>query len=88
MMTRRRVDIDDELLDDVMTWLGAKTIKDAVNQALRECADQRVRLARIQYWRTDPYRDLRELEALKKAQRRDIDTWSTRARLSEPTSSP
>ena len=87
-MTKRHVEIDDELLDDVMKWLGAKTIKEAVNQALRECADQRVRLARFEYWRTDPYREARELEALKKAHRRDIDTWSTRVRLSEATSSP
>jgi Arc/MetJ family transcription regulator len=86
-MTKRHVEIDDDLLDDVMKWLGAKTIKEAVNQALRECADQRERLATIEYWLSDPYKELRQLEALRKAHRRDIDTWSTRARLSEPTSS-
>jgi len=40
-MTKRLVDVDDEALAAARARLGTKTIKDTVNQALREAADAR-----------------------------------------------
>ncbi len=35
VVTKRLVDIDDDLLDDARSQLGTATIKDTVNEALR-----------------------------------------------------
>ncbi|HEV8555147.1 MAG TPA: type II toxin-antitoxin system VapB family antitoxin [Actinophytocola sp.] len=86
-MTKRHVEIDDDLLQFVMEWLGTKTIKETVERALRDVADQPARLAMVERWMTDPYRDARQLEALQKSWERVFDTWSTRAHSSELTSS-
>jgi Arc/MetJ family transcription regulator len=87
-MTKRHIEIDDDLLKFVMKWLGTKTIKETVELALRNVADQPARLAMVEHWLTDPFRDARQLEALTNAWRQDVDTWSTRAHSSGLTSSP
>ena len=38
-MTKRLVDIDDEILDEARRALGTRTLKDTVNTALRESAE-------------------------------------------------
>jgi Arc/MetJ family transcription regulator len=35
MMTKRLVDIDDEILDEARRALGTRTLKDTVNESLR-----------------------------------------------------
>ena len=40
-MTKRLVDLDDEALASARAHLGTRTIKDTVNQALREAAGAR-----------------------------------------------
>ncbi|MET0662209.1 MAG: type II toxin-antitoxin system VapB family antitoxin [Ilumatobacteraceae bacterium] len=40
-MTKRLIDVDDEALDAARARLGTRTIKDTVNEALREAARQR-----------------------------------------------
>lgn len=40
-MTKRLVEIDDDLLDDARAQLGTATIKDTVNQALRQAGAAR-----------------------------------------------
>jgi CO/xanthine dehydrogenase FAD-binding subunit len=87
-MTKRHVEIDDDLLQYVMEWLGTKTIKETVELALRDVADQPARLAMVESWLNDPFHDARKIEALEKAMQRDIASWSTRARSSGITSSP
>jgi Arc/MetJ family transcription regulator len=42
-MTKRLVDIDDELLAQAKALLGTDTMKDTVNQALREVIDAELR---------------------------------------------
>ena len=87
-MTKRVVDIDDDLLQFVKDWLGTKTIKETVNQALREVARQPDRLEMVKHWLTDPGRDTRQLEVLEKAYRQNVDTWLIRARSSGIASGP
>jgi Arc/MetJ family transcription regulator len=87
-MTKRQIDIDDDLLDQVRTVLGTKTIKETVNAALAEIAQYPARLAILENWLDDPYRDTRELKMLEKAMRRDLDSWSTVARSAGLISSP
>lgn len=38
-MTKRLVDIDDEILDEARRALGTTTLKDTVNQSLRNAAE-------------------------------------------------
>ena len=40
-VTKRLIDVDDEALDAARARLGTRTIKDTVNEALRETARQR-----------------------------------------------
>ncbi len=40
-MTKRLIDLDDEALAAARVRLGTKTIKDTVNEALRQAADAR-----------------------------------------------
>ena len=42
-MTKRLVDIDDDLLDRARTLIGAATIKEAVNTSLRELINAELR---------------------------------------------
>ena len=52
-MTKRLVDIEDDLLDEVRVLTGAATMKEAVNAALQEVIDSELRR-----------RHLRRLEAV------------------------
>ena len=52
-MTKRLVDIDDELLDQVRQLTGATTMKDAVHKALRQVVEAELRrrhLRRLEAW--------------------------------------
>ena len=40
-MTKRLIDVDDDALDAARAQLGTRTIKDTVNEALREAARRR-----------------------------------------------
>ncbi|MEE9414124.1 MAG: hypothetical protein V3V01_02495 [Acidimicrobiales bacterium] len=40
-MTKRLIDVDDDALDAARSQLGTLTIKDTVNEALRNAAQQR-----------------------------------------------
>ena len=40
-MTKRLIDVDDDALDAARAHLGTRTIKDTVNEALRNAARQR-----------------------------------------------
>jgi len=42
VVTKRLVDIDDDLLDDARAQLGTATIKDTVNEALRQAGAARL----------------------------------------------
>lgn len=42
-VTKRLIEIDDALLDDARELLGAKTMKDTVNVALRQLIDTELR---------------------------------------------
>lgn len=68
-MTRRTIDIDDDLLQQAMAFMGTKTIKETVNDALADMAKRPARRATIAHWLSDPHRELRELEAIEKAWR-------------------
>jgi Arc/MetJ family transcription regulator len=41
IVTKRLIDVDDDALDAARAQLGTRTIKDTVNEALREAARQR-----------------------------------------------
>jgi Arc/MetJ family transcription regulator len=84
-MTKRQIDIDDDLLDQVRTILGTKTIKDTVNSALAEILRWEADAAEVHRWLDDPDRDLRELETLKQKWRQELESLSTRARSSAGT---
>lgn len=81
-MTKRSIDIDDDLLERARAYFKTTTIKDTVNEALREIAAYPARLAEIDHWLTDPYRDAREFETLKKRWQEEHDIWSTKVRSS------
>jgi Arc/MetJ family transcription regulator len=70
-MTKRTVDIDDDLLQQAMAFMGTRTIKETVNDALADMAARPARRAEIAHWLSDPYRDLRELEEMKKRWRQE-----------------
>lgn len=42
-MTKRLVDIDDDVLDAARTALGTRTLKETVNRALRDASDAAAR---------------------------------------------
>jgi predicted house-cleaning noncanonical NTP pyrophosphatase (MazG superfamily) len=68
-MTMRHVDIDDKLLEDVKAYLGTKTIKDTIHEALALVAEIPERMAEIDWWSTDPLPEIRERQAMKDAYR-------------------
>ena len=47
LMTKRLIDIDDDLLDEVRSLTGASTMKEAVNGALQHVVDFDVRLRHV-----------------------------------------
>lgn len=67
-MTKRLVDIDDDLLEQVRQVLGAATMKEAVNGALRHVVDFELRLEHV--------RRLMTLEGIDLADERIMgDAW-------------
>jgi Arc/MetJ family transcription regulator len=87
-MTKRQIDIDDDLLEQARAFFGTRTIKETVNTALAEIAQYPERLTAIDRWLSAADPDGREWMALHEAWQRDLDTWSTRARSTGCTSSP
>jgi Arc/MetJ family transcription regulator len=87
-MTKRHIEIDDDLLEQVRAFFGTRTLKDTVNCALYEIAQYPARLAVIDRWVFDPDADSSEVQAMGEAWRQDLDTLSTRARSSGCISSP
>jgi len=80
-MTKRTIDIDDDLLEQVRAYFGTKTIKDTVNEALEHVAGIPERIAAIEWWKTDPCPDLRNKRIMRRAWRKRPTFWSTKARL-------
>lgn len=68
-MTKRLIDVDDDLVKEAKDYLGTKTLKDTVNTALAEVAARRRRAANLEWWATDPLPDLRDKEIMKSAWR-------------------
>ncbi|HET9140982.1 type II toxin-antitoxin system VapB family antitoxin [Actinophytocola sp.] len=66
-MTKRLIDVDDDLIEVARTYLGTKTLKDTVNAALREIKARRDREDEVAWWATDPLPDLRNPEIMDKA---------------------
>lgn len=65
-MTRRLIDIDDDLVAEAKAYLGTKTLKDTVNAALRQIKRLRSVEAEFEFMRTDPLADLRDPEFVRK----------------------
>jgi Arc/MetJ family transcription regulator len=87
-MTKRQIDIDDDLLEQVRAFFGTRTIKDTVNSALAEIAQYPERLTALDRWISAADPDGSEWQYLNESWQRDLDTWSTRARSTGSTSSP
>lgn len=68
-MTKRLVDIDDDLLAKAREILGADTIKDTVNGALRELTRRQLRLRLLRRLMTMEGLDLDDPEVMKGAWR-------------------
>lgn len=65
-MTKRLIDIDDDLVKEAKAYLGTTTLRDTVNAALREIKRLRSAEAEIDFLRTDPLAELRDPEFRKK----------------------
>jgi Arc/MetJ family transcription regulator len=69
-MTKRLVDIDDEILDEARRALGTKTLKETVNESLRSIVQshrrQKITKEDIQRF-VDATEDLRNPEIMAKA---------------------
>jgi Arc/MetJ family transcription regulator len=63
-MTKRLIDVDDELIEAAKAYLGTTTLKDTVNTALREITARRDVEAYLAWWATDPLPDLRDPEIM------------------------
>jgi Arc/MetJ family transcription regulator len=70
-MTKRLIDVDDDLIETVKAYLGTSTLKDTVHQALLEIQARRDREEELAWWATDPLPDLRNPEVMDRAWRRD-----------------
>ncbi len=68
-MTKRLIDVDDDLVQVAKAYFGTKTLKDTVNAALGEIAARQSRLDELEWWSTDPLPDLRDPEIMKNAWR-------------------
>jgi Arc/MetJ family transcription regulator len=68
-MTKRLVDIDDDLLEVARAYLGTTTLKETVNEALREIKARRDREEEVAWWASDPLPDLRNPEVMDSAWR-------------------
>ena len=68
-VTKRLVDIDDELLAEVRSLTGASTMKEAVNSALQHVVDFELRVRHVQRLRSMEGIDLAEEQIMRDAWR-------------------
>lgn len=68
-MTKRLVDIDDELLEKVRSLRGASTMKEAVNGALQHVVDFELRVRHVQRLRSMEGIDLADEQTMRDAWR-------------------
>ena len=68
-MTKRLVDIDDDLLDDVRVLMGATTMKEAVNAALQQVIDTELRRRHLQRLEAGTGIDLADEDVMRAAWR-------------------
>lgn len=68
-MTKRLVDIDDDLLEEVRSLTGASTMKEAVNGALQHVVDFELRVRHVQRLRSMEGIDLGDDELMRDAWR-------------------
>ena len=68
-MTKRLVDIDDDLLAEVRVLTGAATMKEAVNAALQQVIDTELRRRHLQRLESGTGTDLADDEVMRAAWR-------------------
>ncbi len=68
-VTKRLVDIDDDLLEEVRNLIGASTMKEAVNGALQHVVDFDLRVRHVQRLRSMEGIDLADEELMRGAWR-------------------
>lgn len=68
-MTKRLVDIDDDLLEEVRSLIGASTMKEAVNGALQHVVDFELRLEHVRRLITQEGIDLADEQVMRDAWR-------------------
>lgn len=68
-MTKRLVDIDDDLLADVRVLTGAATMKEAVNTALQQVIDTELRRRHLRRLEAGAGTDLADDEVMRDAWR-------------------
>lgn len=68
-MTKRLVDIDDDLLEEVRSLIGASTMKEAVNGALQHVVDFELRLEHVRRLMTQEGIDLADEQVMRDAWR-------------------
>lgn len=68
-MTKRLIDIDDDLLEEVRNLIGASTMKEAVNGALQHVVDFELRLKHVRRLMTFEGTDLADEQIMRDAWR-------------------
>jgi len=68
-VTKRLIDIDDDLLEEVRSLIGASTMKEAVNGALRHVVDFQLRLQHVRRLLTLEGTDLADEQTMRDAWR-------------------
>ena len=68
-MTKRLVDIDDDLLEEVRNLIGASTMKEAVNGALQHVVDFDLRLQHVRRLKNQEGIDLADEQLMRDAWR-------------------
>lgn len=68
-MTKRLIDIDDDLLEEVRNLIGASTMKEAVNGALQHVVDSELRLRHVRRLMTLEGLDLADEQVMRDAWR-------------------
>ena len=69
IVTKRLIDIDDDLLEEVRSLIGAATMKEAVNSALRHVVDFELRLEHVRRLMTQEGIDLADEQVMRDAWR-------------------
>ena len=69
LVTKRLVDIDDDLLEEVRSLTGASTMKEAVNGALQHVIDFELRVRHVQRLRSMEGIDLDDEKIMRDAWR-------------------